>query len=215
MNVATAMRKVQRLFGDDNNVILNDQDIWDWIDEAQMQIIRKTHCLTKTATGAASTYPLNLPADYIMAKRITYGPNNDVLLPILIDDLDDADINPAGTNDSPAYYYIANKQVNLFPNKGSTDTTNNVSFTYVCAAAAITGTGIALDTPLSFHEDIVRYCVMRAHERNENYRAQDMSNTIFEGMSGERMHEATLNEDGFYVIRDDPGDSDYYWMDAG
>jgi len=210
MDVTTVVRKVRRLFGDSSDeIVISQTDIFDWIDEAQMQIIRKTHVLTKTNTAAASTYPLTLPTDFILAKRMTYGPNNQVIRYIQIDDLDDANINPSAPVDSPAYYYIANKQINLYPNKGAADT-NTVTFIYVCSATAIASTATPLDTPLSYHEDIVRYCVMRAHERNENYKAQDISNQIFEFMSGERMNEGTVAEDGNYVVRDDPNDTDIY-----
>ena len=209
MNLTVLERKVRRLFGDPpTGVVIVQQDIWDWVDEAQMQIIRKTHCLTKIVTGAASTYPLTIPADFLLAKRFTYGTNASIVKYILLDDLDDANINPANPVDSPSYFYIANGKINLYPSKPADATTT--SFTYVNAATVVTSTATPLEVPLSYHEDIVRYCVTRAHERNENYRAMELSGAIFESTSGDRMEEATIMEDSNMVVRDDPSDSDVY-----
>lgn len=210
MNLTVLERKVLRLFGDTTQaIVIKQTDIWDWVDEAQLQIIRKTHCVTKTVTGAASTYPLLIPTDYLLGKRMIYGTGNSVVKYIQLDDLDDANINPAATVDTPSYYYLANGRLNLYPNKGATDTAS-VGFTYVAAATTIVSSATPLDVPLSFHEDIARYCITRAHERNENYRAMEISNGIYEGMSGERLTEASVGEDENFVVRDDPGDMSTY-----
>lgn len=211
MDVNAVLRKTRRLFGDTaSEIVISQQDIFDWIDEAQMQITRKTHCLTTTDSSAASTYPKTLFADFVLAKRMVYGSTESVIKYIQLDDLDDANVLVPQQVDTPAYYYIANNQFNLFPTKGAADS-NTVKLTYVRAPTSIASTATPLDCPLSFHEDIVRYCVMRAHERNENYRAVQMSSDIFEGMSGQRLDEASIKEDENFVIRDDPAD----WMDYG
>jgi hypothetical protein len=209
MNLTTLVRKVQRLFGDTSNeIVIQQTDIFDWVDEAQLQIARKTHCLTKSVPGVvASTFPLALPADWIMSKRLVYG--NTILKFVEIDDLDALSYDATIPVDSPSVYYIFNKQINLYPNKGATDTTQ-LRHDYVCAPTVIASIATPLDVPLSYHEDIVRYCVMRAHERNENYKTQQTSSDTFEAYSGERMQESTVQNEDNFVIRDDPGENDAY-----
>jgi hypothetical protein len=209
MNLTTVVRKVQRLFGDTPaEIVITQTDIFDWVDEAQLQITRKTHCLTKSATGlAASTFPLNLPADWIMSKRLLYGKT--VLKFVEIDDLDGLSYDATVPVDTPTVYYIFNKQLNLYPNKGANDTTQ-LQHDYVCTPTPIATIATPLDVPISYHEDIVRYCIMRSHERNENYKAQQISSDTLEAYSGERMQEATNPNEENYVIRDDPGENEVF-----
>lgn len=208
MNLTTLVRKVQRLFGDNaSEVVITQTDIFDWVDEAQLQVTRKTHCLTKSATGLlASTFPLTLPADWIMTKRLLY--NKTVLKFVEIDDLDALSYDATVPVDSPSVYYIFNKQINLYPNKPNDATP--LQHDYVCSPTPIATISTPLDVPLSFHEDIARYCIMRAHERNENYKAQQISSDAFEALSGERLQEASNPNEDYYVVRDDPGEVDTF-----
>jgi hypothetical protein len=200
------VRKVQRLFGDTAaEVVISQADIFDWVDEAQLQITRKTHCCTKTLTGlAANTFPLALPEDWIMTKRLVYGTT--ILKFVEIDDLDALSYDATVPTDSPSVYYIFNRKINLYPNKGATDATQ-LQHDFVCAPAPILSISTALDVPLSYHEDIARYCIMRAHERNENYKAQQISSDVFEALSGERLQESSNPNEDNYVVRDDPGEN--------
>lgn len=198
------VRKTQRLFGDSTSeVILDDVDIWDWINEAQLKIVRETHCCTKTVTANASTYPAALPADWIITKRLTY--NGLPLTNVDIDDLDALGVNPADPVDSPSYYYVVAKQIRLYPNKGVSDSIS-VVHDYVSLPTTIVASSTPLDVPVSFHEDVVRFCVMRSHERNENYKAQEISQGLFNENAGLRKEEATLQDDDYFIIRDDPGE---------
>lgn len=208
MLVLTLIRKVQRLFGDTpNEVIINQTDMLDWIDEAQLQITRKTHCLTKSVTGQlANTFPLALPTDWIVGKRVVYG--STVLRFVEIDDLDANSSNATVPTDTPSVYYVFNKQINLYPNKGAADTTA-VRLDYVCLPTVMASVATPMDVPVSYHEDIVRYCIMRAHERNENYKAQQTSSDTLEAYSGERLQESTNPTEDNYVVRDDPGEGEW------
>jgi hypothetical protein len=208
MNVTTLTRKVRRLFGDtEAEIIITQQDIFDWIDEAQLQITRKTHCLSKSAESTADLFPLNLPLDWIMTKRLVYG--NTILKFVEIDDLDGLSYDATVPTDTPTVYYNFNKQLNLYPNKGTNDTTK-VKHDYICAPTSITSVSVPLDVPISYHEDITRYCIMRAHERNENYKAQQISSDTLEAYAGERQQEANNPNEENYVVRDDPGENEVF-----
>lgn len=211
MLVSDITRKVQRLFGDTSNeIVINQQDIYDWLNEGQLRIVRDTHNLTASLSVAASTYPRALPADWVITKRVTYGVT--VLRLIDIEDLDAVNVNPATPVDTPSFYYIFAGQIRLYPNLGATDTTT-VIHDYVKLPTILTAPGNTPDVPVSYHEDLVRYCLMRAHERNENHNAMQESSAIFESSLGLRSEEASRQDDTFYVIRDDPNDTpDVYYI---
>ena len=206
MLVIDIKRKVQRLFGDSaSEIIINQQDIWDWINEAQLKIVRETHCLSKSVTAAASTYVngSNLPADWIVSKRLTY--NNLPLKMVDIDDLDTLGVDVTQASDSPTYYYHFAKQIRFYPKAVATDVIS-VVFDYIYLPTTIIADATPLDVPVSYHEDIVRFCIMRAHERNQNYKMLDTSNAIFSETAGIRKEEASLQDDDFFVVRDDVGE---------
>lgn len=204
MNIATITRKTQRLFGDSaDEVLIKKEDIWDWVNEAQLKIVRETDCLTKSVTSDASTYPLALPADWIKTKRLTYG--TIPLKQVTIDDLDSLRVDLTENNFSSEFYYIFANTIRLYPDLGATDTTD-VVHDYVCLPTEIIADGTALSVPVSYHEDIVRFCIMRAHERNENYKAMEISQAILVGSEGLRKEEATLQGDDYFIVRDDPNE---------
>lgn len=208
MLVSDIKRKAQRLFGDsDSYIIANQQDWWDWINECQVLIVRKTGALTGTDTAAANTYPKNLPTDFIETKRVTYNGVN--LLPIMIEDLDQLQIDLTLNQDTPNFYFHWNNQLNLYPDPQSTDSLSVVHY-YTRMPATIAADGSTPEVPVQYHEDIVRFCVMRAHERNENWNAVKISSDFFDSTEGLRKEESKKRDDDFYVVRDDPAEFEIY-----
>jgi hypothetical protein len=72
---------------------------------------------------------------------------------------------------------------------------------------AVTSTAEQLTVPAVYHEDIVRFCLARAHERNENYRGMEIAMTEFSSRISDRIDEADVQDEVYSVIRDDP-----YWV---
>lgn len=210
MNVTEITRKVTRLYGDSTSFItLNQQDIFDWINEAQLTITRQTDVLTGTLTSLLSTYPKNLPADWVKTKRVSYNSNPVQSLKFIeIEDLDNLNIDPTLPVDVPAFFYHWAGQLRLYPM--ITTTGLNITHDYVKLPTTITSTAIPLDVPVSFHEDIVRFCIMRAHERNENWNAFRESKLIIADNGGLRQDEANVSDDENFVVRDDPGEREPY-----
>lgn len=210
MNVTDITRKTRRLFGDSaDEIVIQQADIYDWINEAQLTIVRQTGCLTGTLSSALNTYPKALPVDWITTKRVGFGNNPTMSLKFIeIDDLDNLNIDPTMPLDTPMYYYHFAGQLRLYPM--TTGNTQNVIHDYTRLPTVVTGLATPLDVPVSYHEDIVRFCVMRAHERNENWNAFRESKAIMLETAGLRQDEANLSDDEFFVVRDDPGERDSY-----
>lgn len=204
MDVPTLIRKVQRLFGDDAQILISNTDLIDWINDAQLQIVRETNCLTATHNAAASTFPIATPASFMRAFRILYG--NLTLQPTTLEDLDSKNHDLSYFTGSPAFYYIFANQIFLFPDPLSSDTTT-VTIQYSKYPDTVSLTTDPLTVPVIYHEDIVRFCLARAHERNENYRAYEINMNEFLTRIGQRIHEHDVQDDTYTVIRDDP----HFW----
>jgi hypothetical protein len=206
MDVSTVIRKAQRRFGDSSSRLVTQTDLFDFIDDAQMQIVRATGDITVTTDVAASTYPVVYPANFIRGERIEYGGRP--LDIITKDDLDANYIDVTEFRDEPMFYYYFAGSVHLWPDPEATDSTS-VKFTYWGTPTAITSTGTALTVPVSYHEDIVTFVVARCHERNENWAMYDRLMNEFSTGLGLRTEEAKVKDDTYPVIRDDPQDNVY------
>src|SRR4051812_29184387 len=102
------IRQVGRSFGDTNEIVITNADIFDWINEAQLNICQKTECLKATVTYAANTFPHAYPTDFIRAIRVLY--NNISLEEIQLKDLDSRGINLTTPNTNPQYYYYSDSK---------------------------------------------------------------------------------------------------------
>lgn len=206
MNTGDVIRRVQRIFGDNTEAQIYITDILDWINDAQLEIVRQTKCLTVKkdfdATGTAG--PFALPADFLFEERVTF--DGLVQVRTNLQDLDSYVTISAGVSyDVPSYYYLWQDALWLYPvpvRQG----TGMLSLWYVQAPATISTQGAPLGLQLPYHEDIVRYCLMRAHELNENYTAADRtSNDLFTRLGVSR--DQSQNQATSYpAVRDYEGD---------
>lgn len=206
MNVTEVIRKTGKRFGDSANVMILQADFIDFINEAQLQILRETNILTGSTTGAAYTAFLTglaLPTDLIEILRVLY---NGIPLPkIEIESIDALGINVADHIDGPTYYYLVNNTMKLYPGARSGDTTV-VTVEYSKTPAQIATTADPLTVPIVYHEDVVDWCVMRCHEVNQNYKAQEIALQEFHSNVGNRLDEAKVRDGTYPTIRDDPWD---------
>lgn len=203
MDFTTLERKVRRLFGDENNIVIDRQDIIDWTNAAQLDIARSTQCLPTDKTQAANTFPVTL-TDFISMYRVVYGSPE---MPRTFTSLEQIDaetiafgVLPVGI---PQRYYIRGNKIYLHPAPQANDTTT-VTITYNRVPREIT-TAITdpLDLPISYHEDLVRYCLARAHEKNENYEAQSMSEEAYANTLSMRIWEKNQADESFPFVRPD------------
>lgn len=201
MDVSTIIRTVQRQVGDDGNVVFdNPDDYIDWINEAQLEIARETECLIGSSTAAASTFPVAYPSDFIKVKRLTYG---GVSLDFVnIEDLDAKKLS-VSEQDVPVFFYFVNNTIALFPDPTASDSTS-VVFLYAKTPVIIDDINDALTIPTHMHTDVVKWCLMRAFTRVENYRAAEASQAAFEKGVAKRIDPTEDSVDSYPVIRDDP-----------
>lgn len=202
MLVSDITRLAQRRIGDDDFYIVTQQDVYDWINEAQMKIVREVGALTGTSSLAANTYPVVLPNDYIDTKRVTYGTTQ--LSKIEIEDLDALNADTT-TQDSPYYYYIFDGKLQLYPDPAASDTTT-ITHYYSRAAATISSPGATPEVPVSFHYDIANFVVARCRERLQDHASYGEAMQEFNNELGTRTEDGTVRDDSYPIIRDDAWD---------
>ena len=178
MQFVTLESKVRRLFGDENNIVIDRQDIVDWTNAAMVDIARTTQCLPKDLTQAANTFPVTL-ADMISMYRITYGTAATPKTFTTLEQIDSEFVGSAAVG-QPLRYYIRGNKIYLHPSPETSDTTI-VTLTYNRMPTELTlALTDPMDVPVSYHEDLVRYCLARAYEKNENYQAQETSEEAYQ-----------------------------------
>lgn len=204
MQFTTLERKVRRLFGDENNIVIDRQDIVDWTNAAMVDIARTTQCLPFDKTQAANTFPVTL-ADFISMYRVTYGTAATPKSFTTLEQIDAEFVGSAAVG-QPKRYYIRGNKVYLHPTPETGDTTT-VTLTYNRMPTELTLVATdPIDVPISYHEDLVRYCLARAYEKNENYQAQETSEAAYATGLNQRIWEKNQADESFPFVRPDPMD---------
>jgi hypothetical protein len=206
MLVADALRKIKRQFGDEYNVVIIDQDIFDWIHEAELDIIRSVSDNDLSLSVASSTFPLTIPAK-VTIKRVTI--KNMPLTYISLPQLDMMRLNTTTTGDAQYWYFQGNK-LYLYPLP--VDGTTSVSVTYVKAPDDIIAADGVFTVPEVYHEDVVRFCLARAHNKNQNFRASEAEMEQYDRRVSTRRNEAQAPDVVLYKIAD-AFDYDEYVVD--
>lgn len=200
MNTAAVIRKVQRAFGDSNEIVITKTDIVDWINEAQIEIVRETgYRSTSSATAASTFIGGKTIADMLLCKSVTY---DDRRLTLVGDDYVFNLQMQEEAYDEPQYYYMQGISIHLWPEPEASDSTS-VTVLYVDAPTDLADDTGTLDLPVTYHEDIVRFCIMRAHERNENFRASEKAEQQFKEHIGQRRFESHSQDDSYPQIQSD------------
>jgi len=199
------VRTVSRSFGDTAKIFIVDADYLDFINAGQLKIARETECLTTTVTPAATSFPYALPTDFLKVKRVVYGQ-----IPLPYVDIEDLDAKGQSLTDrnTPQFYFFYDEKISLFPLQQTTDSTV-VTIAYATIPAEVTSIADPITIPQRYTEDLHNFCLARAHERNENYRAQENVEAKLENSLAKGREDQYEQDDTYPVVRDDPLDN---WM---
>lgn len=213
MQVTDIIKRVQRIFGDEDEVQISVQDILSWASDGQMEIARQTECLTKDVIFDFDPVQYSgflIPADYILEKRVSWtgsDKSEKALGKTTLDVLDSGRMDPKGTSANPYCYYLWAGKINLYPVPSSA-VAQSVRLWYICAPEPLVQISDQLQIPLHMHEDVVRYALMRARELNEDTeQANAIGADLTNRMVQSRSEAFNPYKDQYPVIRDDWGDS--------
>lgn len=187
--VAELRSKVQRLFGDESATFLENADVLGWLNEAQLDIVKKTNCYTASAsiTIVAGTVSYSVPTGFLFAKKVIL--NYSELTEI---DFESNKITSNSTNalEIPAGHYSIFGTSIYFP---SADIATVVPCTvyYVKAPTVLTADGDTPVIPVEFHDHLVRFVLMRAKEMEEDFAVADRFNADY----GQRVIQTSADVD--------------------
>lgn len=213
MDTGGVVRRVQRSYGDSAEIQILKADIYDWINDAQKEITRQTECLvgryhySPASSPTSYTTGFTLPSDFIRVKRVSFD-GFPALTETTIEDLDSKGLTAPGTdslNQQPTHYYKLGSRLYVWPTPVQVGS-NLIELTYIQIPLEVADDEDLLTIPESMHEDIVRYCLARAHELNENFAAANKFQSEMENRLAISKSEQMQPADSYAVVRDDTGD---------
>ena len=198
MILREAVKQVQRIFGDDNEIQVDVSDITDWINNAILKIARESEYFQQVSTTAYGTSGLTLPDGFFAEKRVTY---NDIALnKTSLLELDDLGANIT-SNAAPAWFYIWGTTLFLYPvpNDGGL-----LKVWFTAIPGRITDPDSQLPLPVEFHADVVRMALVNARELDQDYNeAARISNEVTTSMAMIRHDQMNRSKETYPVVRGD------------
>lgn len=183
MNLGELKARVQTQLGDESGIVVTPEDIIRWLNDAQLEVVRKTNCLEDTIEidVEAGVDSYDLPFDFLKDRRVTV--NNYLLKRTTLEELDDLspsrDVNQT-TSDIPSRYYIYGRKIYLTPLPPST-ITSGLKLWYVFAPTEMVSDASVPQIPLQMHKDLVLYAIAQAQDADENYGVSQNKLAEFEG----------------------------------
>jgi hypothetical protein len=198
MDVTTALLRVQRQFGDEYEVIFNEDDFYGWVYEAEVDIIRTTGSNSVTINVATSAFPSSIP-DSVNIQRVAV--DGKALQHITKEEIDLIGISDTKTG-APGYWYRSNKQVFLYPQ--DTTSSQQVQITYNKIPIIMSGLTSAntFTVPQVYHDDVVKYCIARAHNKNHDMQAEKATMDLYDRNISLRRDESQSIDAPIYKISD-------------
>lgn len=185
MNVGDVVNRVKRVFGDEAGVQITDDDMFRWINDAQLQIsIENSGLIEAIATSdivsGQAEYDLppntnvlrSLMYDGFRIKPLSFSEFNEYL-----DGFSSPD-SPYG-NGRPDVFMIWQEKITLFPKPGE-NLTGGLKVYYSKHPDKISTLADALTVPLKYHNAIVSYCLEQAYELDEDTEKLAMSKGKFD-----------------------------------
>ncbi len=171
MNVQDVVTRVRRTFGDEAAVQVTDEDVFRWINDAQVSIVRYNEQALQVTdfinlVANQSTYAL--PADYLLVHALRWKFSSmDSYLKLTfksMQQLDEEIDGWDGTNypsGKPVYYTISENSVVLFPTPEESETAG-LKVLYSQKPTDVDNLADNLALPLIYHNTIVKYCLWQA-----------------------------------------------------
>lgn len=211
MNLQDIITRTQRSFGDDSGAQITVADITRWANDAQLDIVRKTECLEshRETNAIASDGSYTLPPDLMFLKRVTF--NGTRLQQTSTQALDGQTSGlDLASSATPTQFYLWGNVLKLFPSP-SVGGSGNLDIFYIKTPVTLVGVNDTPEIPIRMHEDIVRYCLARANELDEDTAsAQRMMADYDARMAQSLFEQKSQAVDTYPSIRLTPGDDERY-----
>lgn len=225
MDVAGVGRRVKRRFGDTSGAQISDADIYDWINDALIDIARRIEYKTSsiainTADGTEAYFVTN-EEFYIL--RIAF--DGHMLRKTTLREIDQYVPHRYETTIKgiPDRYWMRSGFAYLYPIPDAAAAgTGRLVATYVALPNAVTATSdidtdtASLDLPTQMQEAIVDYCLWKAKELNEDFDQAERFQESYNEKINLAMYESHVPDANSYpAVRALPGDDGTEWYGSG
>lgn len=204
MLVSTALTRIKRQFGDEYGVVITDTDIYGWIYSAELDIIRNTGCNDNNIDVSSASYPFVAPAA-VNIKRISI--NGKALKLTSVAEIDLLGLSTE-IDGYPQYWYKKTNEIFIWPHSDTVVTTN---IHYNKTPSIMTGLPADNDftVPDVFQDDVIKYCIGRAHNKNNNLQAEGVQMALYDQALNTRRDESQSADTVLYKSAD-PFDYEEY-----
>lgn len=181
MNVDDIVLRVQRQFGDESSVQIDESDIIRWINDAQNDIAVQNELMQATGTLAsiADQNEYQFPLDMLAMRSLYY---NGLRLKYLPRQEWDEYINKADPTEiqsgTPEFYSRWGGWFIVYPKPNAAVASSFKLLYHKRPNNVITGGVLSL--PLEYHTRIVEYCLQKAYETDEDWDAAAAKATQFD-----------------------------------
>lgn len=216
MNVQDIITRVRRTFGDEAAVQVQDADVIRWINDGQVEIVKRNDgALQKTTlvnlVAGQATY--SMPADLFILRSLRYKYDDMLSFSSIkyknmqeFDDSIDGWDGTAYNASTPQFFTMYEGNVILFPSPDRS-VTNGLKVLY---SQKPTDVVTALDTPalpLIYHNTLVKYCLAQASLLDEDYEPAAMHQGNFDNdmqlLQTREAQEATATYPTITVLAED------------
>jgi hypothetical protein len=207
MNVEQIMRASMRMIGDTSGAMIQSSDVLTWMNEGQLEVVRRTACLADTneVEVEAGVVGYDLPGDFLDFIRVTLDGRK--LRKTTVQEVDNVDPDrdlPDSESAQPKVFYKLGTQIKLFP-KPATDGTLEIEYTRQ-PTQLIQNADIP-EIPVNMHGDILQYCIAKGKEMDEDQAAAGSAMAVFEHRLAQSLDDATdENQESYPAVRLIPGD---------
>ncbi|WP_190221174.1 phage adaptor protein [Streptomyces griseosporeus] len=210
--------RVRRTFGDDAGVQIIDDDIFRWINDAQLQIsVDNEELLETVATSdiVAGQADYTTPSNMNTLRSLMY--NNLRLRSLSFAEFNeyiDGFRNPAGSpnsygNGTPEVFMVYGGVITLFPTP-DTSLVGGLRIYYAKHPPSVGNLADGLGVPDRYHNSVVEYCLKMAYEMDENFDAANYKKGEFENQIMKlKNQEKTTSTEYYPRITVLPEDSTY------
>lgn len=184
MNLGDIKTQVKRIFGDESEVQLTNDDIVRWANSAMVQFVMNNEGIlevTSLANSVVDTQEYTLPTNLLVLDSVSYKRSSDLSFFTLVgkslkefdEYIDGWDGTKYGTG-TPVYFHKYANKLRLFPIPDENGI-NNIKIYYRKRPLALAVDADVPELPEEYHNAIVDYILDRAFFMDEDYEASQLA----------------------------------------
>lgn len=196
LTVGDIIARVERQFGDEANIQIEDTDIIRWINDAQRELALHNNLLQARAVASSlkGQAEYTLPLDVLTIRSIRYDGLK--LQPISAQEAEER-IQDTSQTGTPTHFWAWSQRITLYPTPDSAITDGLQIFYSRHPSTVAVATDIP-ELPAQYHNRIVEYCLKMAYELDENWTAAQVKGQQFQDGVNELKGNVDWVERDFY-----------------